>query len=143
MSAGIWIGVPEQWMGKFWLHFPRSLSHSHPAATLVAHTFHFNPKGLPRCSFQIITAVLFILKDKVRTEYTENYTRCSFSWYLGAFPDVEFHPTHATVISSRSFFNIGQETITLVIHQFFPVKVYYYKNDYATETVRDFYWFYT
>lgn len=62
---------------------------------------------------------------------------------FGGFSRCRISPNTCYSYKQPFFFNIGQETITLVIHQFFPVKVYYYKNDYATETVRDFYWFYT
>lgn len=36
-------------------------------------------------------AVLFILKDKVRTEYTRGLLHLAFLGIWGAFPDVEFH----------------------------------------------------
>lgn len=91
---------------------------------------------LTRCGFQIITAVLFILEGKLRTGYRENNICCSFSLYIRGFSRVIIPPNTYYSNKQPLFFEIGQENISLVINQFFPVKGYYYKNYYVTYTVR-------
>lgn len=88
----------------------------------------------PRCRFQIITDILFILKGKLRTEQEENNIYCSsFVSFLG-FSDFVILPTTCYSNEQPLLLEVGQESIISVIHPFFPIREYYYKNDYVTYT---------